>query len=199
MPHDLILSAFKSIGFALFLCALNACASSDVGKINECVQDGAITAECSLAIRTQTETLIDEQNEEYLKGFAPAEAYELALEFADRNDYRRAQTLLSHSYRSNEKRDWNLLIDAQRAFLSKDQVALKTIREEMFSSEMPEEFRDQFRTLADQYNLRPTLQTELFLVPLKELRWPPYLEIVDGLIACFDAPFITAYSFDCRP
>jgi hypothetical protein len=28
--------------------------------------------------------------------------------------------------------------------------------------------------------------------------WPPNLEVVDGLIACFDRPYAEAYSFACR-
>ena len=72
--------------------------------------------------------------------------------------------------------------DATIAFLRRDRAALLAARERLVALPMPEAFaRASARYAASYPDLPP-------------LRWPLNLNIVDGLIACFDRPYREAYA-----
>ena len=58
------------------------------------------------------------------------------------------------------------------AFLQNDLEALRTARARLAAAPKPAEFTG---------------------------KWPPNLDVVDGLLACFGKPYLEAYSASCRP
>lgn len=74
--------------------------------------------------------------------------------------------------------------DASIAFLRRDRAGLLAARAALIA--MPEP--DYFRKAADRYAVS--------YPGLPPLAWPLNLDVVDGLIACFDKPYAVAY--DCR-
>lgn len=71
--------------------------------------------------------------------------------------------------------------DATVAFLRRDREALIAAREQLVSLPMPEAFARAAARYAETYPDLPPLS------------WPLNLDIVDGLIACFDQPYKEAY------
>lgn len=71
--------------------------------------------------------------------------------------------------------------DATIAFLRHDREALMAARERLVSLPMPETFARAAARYAETYPDLPPLS------------WPLNLDIVDGLIACFDQPYREAY------
>lgn len=74
--------------------------------------------------------------------------------------------------------------DATIAFLRRDRAALIAARGQLVSLPVPEAFARAAARYAETYPDHPPL------------RWPLNLDIVDGLIACFDRPYREAYG--CR-
>ena len=79
----------------------------------------------------------------------------------------------------------SIYADATVAFLRKDRTALLAARDRLAALPPPKGFE----VGAAEYRAK-TGQT---------LTWPINLNLVDGLIACFDKPYKQAYSFACRP
>lgn len=71
--------------------------------------------------------------------------------------------------------------DATIAFLRQDRDALIAARQQLVSLPVPEAFARAAARYAETYPDHPPL------------RWPLNLDIVDGLIACFDQPYREAY------
>ncbi|MDO5506607.1 MAG: hypothetical protein Q4F49_10035 [Pseudoxanthomonas suwonensis] len=91
-----------------------------------------------------------------------------------------------------DKAGWNAYVDASVAFLQRDRDALLAARERLQAV--------------------PWLPTDGMQPPVDgivavtfdngqsmRMRWPPNIDVVDGLIACFDRPYDEAYGTDCRP
>src|SRR5262249_45372559 len=70
------------------------------------------------------------------------------------------------------------------AFLQRDRVALEARRAELAALQKP----DWYDAMAEKY-VRENPQAAANMV------WPPNLDVVDGLIACFDKPYGEAYTF----
>jgi hypothetical protein len=78
---------------------------------------------------------------------------------------------------------WNEYVKATIAFLNRDKRGLQRARARLAKSPMPAEFAK-----------IDTSQTGGVLPP-----WPQNLDVVDGLIACFEKPYKEAYgSAECR-
>ena len=77
--------------------------------------------------------------------------------------------------------------DAEIAFLRGDQSALLGARERLISIPEPDAFAAAVANFRSTY---PDLQPPT---------WPPNLDVVDGLIACFGRPYAEAYAASCRP
>ncbi|MCI4590412.1 hypothetical protein MOK15_09930 [Sphingobium sp. BYY-5] len=78
---------------------------------------------------------------------------------------------------------WNAYVDASIAFLRHDATALKTARDKLANLPPP----------AQQPDATPEARE------IKVQSWPPNLDVVDGLVSCFDQPYSIAYSQSCRP
>lgn len=76
-----------------------------------------------------------------------------------------------------------LYVQATAAFLARRRDALLSIRTQLAALPEPEWFADvQAQQRASG----------------REVSWPPNLDVVDGLIACYDQPYRDAYSEQCR-
>lgn len=107
-------------------------------------------------------------------------------------DYPAAIRLFEQS-RKPEAQDlagWNQYVDASIAFLEKDMPALLRARESLSRVEAPPDF---------------IVQDGVFEIPNNsgkafKMRWPPNIDVVDGLIKCFDRSYREAYDdATCRP
>jgi hypothetical protein len=74
--------------------------------------------------------------------------------------------------------------DATIAFLRRDWAGLLAARDALVALPEPQAFRDAANRYAASYP------------DLPPLKWPLNLDVVDGLIACFDRPYSEAY--ECR-
>ncbi|MEW6369445.1 MAG: hypothetical protein AB1584_00810 [Pseudomonadota bacterium] len=87
---------------------------------------------------------------------------------------------------------WNAYVDASIAFLRKDRPALEQARQGLAAVPFPSD------------KGMPPLKDGVVELPMKggktmKLRWPPNIDVVDGLIQCFDKPYEEAYGSACRP
>lgn len=103
----------------------------------------------------------------------------------------RAIALLS-SARKNEagQEAWNAYVDATVAFLRKDKPVLLAARERLMKVPAP----DVLGPVKDGY-----VEVSMDNGQKMKMRWPMNIEVVDGLVACFDRPYRQAYGSDCRP
>lgn len=77
-----------------------------------------------------------------------------------------------------------LYVQATAAFLARQRPALEAIRSELAALPQPDWFAE---AQAQQRAAG------------REISWPPNLDVVDGLIACYDRPYREAYAAECRP
>lgn len=77
--------------------------------------------------------------------------------------------------------------EAELAFFARDHDALLAARRALAAVPMPKGFAKSAEQYLEKYPDQPPLV------------WPINLDVVDGLIACFDKPYSEAYSFSCRP
>jgi len=111
---------------------------------------------------------------------------------ASGGDYPTAIQLFEKS-RKPEAQDgtgWNQYVDASIAFLRKDKSALIRARESLSKVSAPPDF-----VLKDGVFEIPNNSGKSF-----KMRWPPNIDVVDGLIKCFDRSYRDAYDdAKCRP
>lgn len=74
---------------------------------------------------------------------------------------------------------WNAYVDATVAFLRRDRNELSAARERLASIPEPPGFAKAAARLQAKTG--------------RSIFWPPNLDIVDGLVACFDQPYFKAY------
>jgi len=77
---------------------------------------------------------------------------------------------------------WNAYVDASIAFLRHDVTELKMARDRLANLPPP----------AQQPDATPEGKK------IKVRSWPPNLDVVNGLVSCFDQPYSIAYSQSCR-
>lgn len=94
-----------------------------------------------------------------------------------------AVRLREHARYGGDRPD-QLYDDATIAFLKKDRAKLQAARAELAGLPKPAWFEAAAASATAQHGLTVT--------------WPPNLDVVDGLIACFDRPYAEAYSLSCR-
>lgn len=109
---------------------------------------------------------------------------------ASLEDREAAVALFKQSYKpaSPGTTAWNAYVDASIAFLTRDKPALLRARENL-----------------RQVNPSPEYEVKdgRFEIELNDgsrhsMRWPPNIDVVDGLVNCFDASYDTAYGQSCR-
>jgi hypothetical protein len=113
---------------------------------------------------------------------------------ATAGQYQRAISLLSQDRKpqGQDPAGWNLYVDATLAFLRNDKPALLKAREELAAVPYPQGAG--FPPVIDGYFEIPTMPGQ----PAARMRWPPNIEAIDGLIACFGKPYAEAYGLACR-
>ncbi|NLC61701.1 MAG: hypothetical protein GX761_10540 [Gammaproteobacteria bacterium] len=88
---------------------------------------------------------------------------------------------------------WNHYVDATIAFLAGDRGALEQARDRLAA--MPFDETSGLPPLVDGFIELPTQPGQ----PPLRMRWPPNIEVVDGLLNCFGKPYNDAYDMACRP
>jgi len=111
------------------------------------------------------------------------------------NQYDRAIPLLEGARKPADQDDagWNLYVDATVAFLRHDKSKLMDARRQLAAVPFPENAG--YPPLKDGVLELPTNPGQ----PGMRMRWPVNIDVVDGLIACFEKPYSEAYSSSCRP
>lgn len=109
--------------------------------------------------------------------------------------YRDAIPLLDAARRpsAEDPAGWNHYVDATLAFLRRDRRGLKAARERLAAVPYPED--GGMPPLKDGYLEFAAGPGQ----PARRFRWPPNLDVVDGLLACFGKPYSQAYGMPCRP
>lgn len=100
------------------------------------------------------------------------------------------------SARKDPARDpagWNHYVDATIAFLAGDREALEQARDRLAA--VPFDETSGLPPLVDGFIELPTQPGQ----PPMRMRWPPNIEVVDGLLNCFGKPYNDAYDMACRP
>lgn len=113
---------------------------------------------------------------------------------ASAGQYQQAIPLLELDRKPKEqdKAGWNAYVDATVAFLRRDRSALVKAREALASTPYPE--GSGLPPLKDGYFEVPGPPGQ----PPSRMRWPPNIEVVDGLLACFGKSYADAYGVACR-
>lgn len=106
--------------------------------------------------------------------------------------YTQAIELMRRSRGSGEedKGGWKAYVDATVAFLGRDEAALDSARKRLAALAPPPEEK---LVIKDGYFEMKTLDGQSV-----KMRWPPNIEVVEGLQNCFDQPYKTAYAAECR-
>lgn len=87
---------------------------------------------------------------------------------------------------------WNHYVDATIAFLSDDKDALQRARDNL--SVVPYDASSGLPPLVNGYIELPTQPNQ----PPIKMRWPPNIDVADGLVKCFGKPYRQAYGPNCR-
>ncbi|HTB68163.1 MAG TPA: PDZ domain-containing protein [Steroidobacteraceae bacterium] len=104
-------------------------------------------------------------------------------------DYERATMLMEQSRDADDPSGgWNVYVAATIAFLNRDRAALLEARARLAAlrptnGEQVQDGFISFRTVSGQ---------------MRRVRWPLNLDVVDGLVRCFDKPYRAAYGSECR-
>ena len=104
---------------------------------------------------------------------------------AAQGEYARAADLMTEARADSPALDDRLYAVATIAYLRRDRPALLDARAKLAALAKPDWFDEAVARHKAQYG--------------DDIAWPPNLDVVDGLVACFDKPYRDAYSFDCRP
>lgn len=88
---------------------------------------------------------------------------------------------------------WNHYVDATIAFLSGDKEKLVCARDHLAA--VPYDAASGMAPLVDGYVEFPTQPDQ----PPIRMRWPPNIDVVEGLVKCFGESYSEAYGSSCRP
>jgi hypothetical protein len=83
---------------------------------------------------------------------------------------------------------WNFYVDATIAFLKRDRAALLEARTRLAA----------VRPLNDMPVQDGFISMPMSTGQVVKVRWPPNLDVVEGLVHCFDKPYRVAYGSECR-
>ena len=94
---------------------------------------------------------------------------------------------------SKDAAGWNHYVDGTIAFLAGDRERLEQARERLAA--VPHDAGSGLPPLVDGYIEFPARPGQ----PPFRMRWPPNIDVLDGLINCFGKPYDEAYGMACRP
>jgi hypothetical protein len=106
--------------------------------------------------------------------------------------YKEAIALMKHSYMPADKADWNAYVDATIAFLRRDSDALKQAKVKLAAFPAPPKGAN-MPPIVNGY-----MEVKLPDGTTRKMRWPPNIDVVEGLQKCFDMPYVEAYKEACR-
>jgi hypothetical protein len=106
--------------------------------------------------------------------------------------YKEAIALMKHSYMPADKADWNAYVDATIAFLRKDSDALQQAKVKLAAFPAPPKDAN-MPPIVNGY-----MEVKLPDGTTRKMRWPPNIDVVEGLQKCFDVPYVEAYKEACR-
>ena len=112
------------------------------------------------------------------------------------DDYEHAIPLLGLARKApdEDKGGWNPYVDATIAFLEGNMDALLQARDRLSATPYPG--GADMPPLKDGYVEFPSEEGQ----PVMKIRWPPNIDVVEGLISCFGKSYADAYGTDaCRP
>lgn len=112
---------------------------------------------------------------------------------ANAGQYPEAITLMKQAYKPAEKDQsgWNLYVDGTIAFLRKDMDALRKAKAKLAEVKAP--VAEGMPPVIDGY-----VELEFADGAKRKIRWPPNIDVVEGLENCFDQPYAKAYELACR-
>lgn len=90
-----------------------------------------------------------------------------------------------------DRAGWNPYVDATIAYLRKDRPALEQARARLAAVVPP--IGDGVPPVKDGY-----MEVRLDNGQMMKFLWPPNIDVVDGLLQCFDKPYEVAYGPECR-
>jgi hypothetical protein len=90
-----------------------------------------------------------------------------------------------------DRAGWNLYVDATIAFLRKDRPALERARQAL--ALVPAPVGEGIPPVRDGY-----MEVDFADGQKRRIRWPPNIDVVEGLLHCFDRPYADAYADACR-
>lgn len=91
-----------------------------------------------------------------------------------------------------DKAGWNAYVDATIAFLSRDKAALEQARVRLAKVQPPPEDAD-MPPIVDGY-----MEVKFADGITRKVRWPPNIDVVEGLQRCFDKSYAEAYTAACQ-
>lgn len=112
---------------------------------------------------------------------------------ANAGQYPEAIALMKQAYKPAEKdlAGWNPYVDATIAFLRRDMAALKKARAKLAEVKAP--VAEGMPPVIDGY-----VELDFADGAKRKIRWPPNIDVVEGLEKCFDKPYAKAYELACR-
>ncbi|MCL1634287.1 hypothetical protein M2650_06525 [Luteimonas sp. SX5] len=110
---------------------------------------------------------------------------------ASAGEYAQTIPLMERSRKpaDQDRGGWNPYVDATLAFLRKDRAAIGAAREQLSKVAPPP---------GEKISKDGFMELSLPDGQKMKMRWPPNLDVVDGLIRCFDKPYDVAYGNECR-
>jgi hypothetical protein len=90
-----------------------------------------------------------------------------------------------------DRAGWNVYLDATIAFLRRDKAALDNARLKLAA--FPAPTGKVLPLVIDGF-----MEVDMANGEKRKVRWPPNIDVVDGLVHCFDKPYAEAYATACR-
>lgn len=97
---------------------------------------------------------------------------------------REAGELFRRSFSESSSRSWVLYAQASIAYLEGDREAAESARAALSELPVPEGWAEEAAAVRKEHGF--------------EMKWPPNLDVVDGMLRCFDKPYSEAYGSACR-
>ena len=112
---------------------------------------------------------------------------------ADAGQYPEAIALMKRAFKPTEEDNagWNPYVEATIAFLRRDRATLEQARSELAAVQPPVGVG--IPPVIDGY-----MEAEFADGSKRKIRWPPNIDVVEGLENCFDKPYVEAYNDVCR-
>ena len=112
---------------------------------------------------------------------------------AEAGQYPQAITLMKRAYKPVDKDNagWNPYVDATIAFLRRDRAALQQAQTKLAAVQPP--VRAGIPPVINGY-----MEVDMDDGSKANIRWPPNIDVVEGLVNCFGKPYNEAYTDVCR-